>query len=112
MIVAGSIACLDLLESSTDLKATLEANTKYYRKRISEIGYTVKEGTHPIVPIMIGDAVKASKLAENMLKSGVYVIAFSYPVVPKGEARIRTQVSALHTKEDLDMTIEAFQRNL
>lgn len=108
MIVAASIACLDLLESSTDLRDTLEANTKYYRKRISEIGYTVKEGTHPIVPVMIGDAVKASKLAENMLKSGVYVIAFSYPVVPKGEARIRTQVSALHTKDDLDITIQAF----
>lgn len=108
MIVAASIACLDLLESSTELRDRLEDNTKYYRKRISEIGYTVKEGTHPIVPVMIGDAVEATKLAERMLSRGVYVIAFSYPVVPKGEARIRTQVSAAHTKEDLDSTIQAF----
>lgn len=108
MIVAASIACLDLLESSTELRDKLEDNTKYYRKRISEIGYTVKEGTHPIVPVMIGDAVEATKLAERMLRQGVYVIAFSYPVVPKGEARIRTQVSAAHTKEDLDATIQAF----
>jgi len=109
-IVAASIACIDMLTSSTSLRDTLEANTKYFRSKITSLGFTIKEGIHPIVPVMIGDAKKATELADALLEEGVYVIGFSFPVVPKGEARIRTQMSAAHTKEDLDITLAAFEK--
>jgi glycine C-acetyltransferase len=107
-IVAGSIKALDLLSSGTTLRDKLEANTKYFRNGISKLGYTILQGEHPITPIMLGDAALAGRVAEAMLAKGVYVIGFSYPVVPQGKARIRTQISAAHSKEDLDFAIEKF----
>ena len=107
-IVAGSIKAIELLTESTDLRDRLETNTKYFREKISAIGFDILPGEHPITPIMLGDAVLASKVAEAMLQKGVYVISFSYPVVPEGKARIRTQISAAHTKTDLAFAIEKF----
>ena len=107
-IVAASIAAIDLLSASTDLRDKLMDNTKYFREKIAGIGLEVLPGEHPIVPIMFGEAEPAVKMAERMLEKGVYVIPFSFPVVPKGKARIRTQVSAAHSKEDLDFAIRCF----
>lgn len=107
-IVAASIAAIDLVRSSTELRDRLFENTRYFRNAIQQIGLEVLHGEHPIVPIMFGDAVPAVRMAEKLLEKGVYVIAFSFPVVPKGKARIRTQVSAAHSREDLDFAIEKF----
>ena len=107
-IVAGSIKAIELLTESTNLRDRLETNTKYFREKISEVGFEILPGEHPITPIMLGDAVLASKVADAMLRKGVYVISFSYPVVPEGKARIRTQISAAHTKTDLAFAIEKF----
>jgi glycine C-acetyltransferase len=107
-IVAASIAAIDLLTASTELRDKLMDNTKHFRERIASIGLEVLPGEHPIVPIMFGEAAPAVRMAEKLLEKGVYVIAFSYPVVPKGKARIRTQVSAAHSKEDLDFAAESF----
>lgn len=109
-IVAGALKVLELLEKSTELRDTLEKNTLYFRKSMEEKGFKIKTGVHPIVPIMLGDAKLAHDMAHDLLKEGIYVIGFSYPVVPKGEARIRVQVSAAHTKEMLDKAIKAFAR--
>jgi glycine C-acetyltransferase len=108
-IAAGSIKALELLESSTNLRDRLETNAAYFRKAIAEAGFQLIDGLHPIIPIMIGDAKKANELANLMLKKGIYVIGFSYPVVPKGLARIRTQISAAHSQTDLDFAIEKFK---
>ena len=105
-IVATSLKVLDLLSESSDLREKLMENTQYFRSRIAKLGLEVVPGEHPIVPIMLGDAVLAQKMAEKLLEKGVYVIGFSYPVVPKGAARIRAQISAAHSKEDLDFAIE------
>jgi glycine C-acetyltransferase len=107
-IAAASIATLDLLSRSTELRDRLEANTRFYRERLTQAGFQILPGEHPIVPIMLGDAALAAKVAEAMLARGVYVIGFSYPVVPKGKARIRTQVSAAHSREDLECAVQAF----
>jgi glycine C-acetyltransferase len=107
-IVAASIAALDLLTTSTELRDKLMDNTRYFREKIAAVGLEVLPGEHPIVPIMFGEAEPAVKMAEKMLEKGVYVIPFSFPVVPKGKARIRTQVSAAHSKEDLDFAVEKF----
>ncbi|PYS99070.1 MAG: glycine C-acetyltransferase [Acidobacteria bacterium] len=107
-IVAASIAAIDMLTQSTDLRDKLMDNTRYFREKIAAIGLDVLPGEHPIVPVMFGDAKPAVKMAEKLLEKGVYVIPFSFPVVPKGKARIRTQVSAAHSKEDLDFAIEKF----
>lgn len=107
-IVAASIKALDLLSESTEIRDRLHANTRYFREKISGVGFNILPGEHPIVPIMIGDAALASKLADRLLEKGVYVIGFSYPVVPQGKARIRTQVSAAHTREDLDFAVAMF----
>jgi glycine C-acetyltransferase len=107
-IAATSIATLDLLSRSTELRDRLEANTRFYRERLTQAGFQILPGEHPIVPIMLGDAALAAKVAEAMLARGVYVIGFSYPVVPKGKARIRTQVSAAHSREDLEFAVQAF----
>jgi glycine C-acetyltransferase len=107
-IVGASIAAIDLLSSSTELRDKLQENTSYFREKIAGIGLEVLPGEHPIVPIMFGDAHPAVRMAELLLQKGVYVIPFSFPVVPKGKARIRTQVSAAHSKEDLDFAIEKF----
>jgi len=107
-IVAASIAALDNLMASTELRDRLMDNTKYFREKITAVGLDVLPGEHPIVPVMFGEAEPAVRMAEKMLEKGVYVIPFSFPVVPKGKARIRTQVSAAHSKEDLDLAIRAF----
>jgi len=107
-IAAGSIAALDLLTRSTELRDTLESNTQYFRSAMSSLGYVILPGTHPISPIMLGDAALAARVAEAMLAKGVYVIGFSYPVVPQGKARIRTQISAAHSKADLEFAVKCF----
>jgi glycine C-acetyltransferase len=108
-IVAASLKVLDLLSSTTNLRDKLEENTKYFREKIKEAGFEIKEGIHPIVPIMLGDAVLSQKMAAKLLEKGVYVIGFFYPVVPKDTARIRVQISAAHTKDDIDFAIEKFK---
>jgi len=105
-IVATSLKVLEILSASTHLRDKLMDNTSYFRKQIAKLGLDVIPGEHPIVPIMLGDATLAQNMAEKLLDKGVYVIGFSYPVVPKGAARIRTQISAAHSKEDLDFAIE------
>ncbi len=107
-IVTAAIAAIDMLSSSTDLRDKLQDNVTYFREKIASIGLTVVPGEHAIVPIMFGEATPAVKMAEKMLEKGVYVIPFSFPVVPKGKARIRTQVSAAHSKDDLDLAIAMF----
>jgi len=107
-VVAASLRALELLSASTELRDKLEENTKYFRAALTERGLTIKPGVHPIVPIMIGDAAKSQKFAARMLEKGVYVIGFFYPVVPHGTARVRTQVSAAHSREDLEFAVSAF----
>jgi len=107
-VVAASLKALELLSASTELRDKLEENTKYFRAALTERGLTIKPGVHPIVPIMIGDAAKSQKFAARMLEKGVYVIGFFYPVVPHGTARVRTQVSAAHSREDLEFAVNAF----
>ncbi len=107
-VVAASLKALELLSASTELRDKLEENTKYFRAALTERGLTIKAGVHPIVPIMIGDAAKSQKFAARMLEKGVYVIGFFYPVVPHGTARVRTQVSAAHSREDLEFAVTAF----
>ena len=108
VIAAASIATLDLISRSTALRDKLESNTAYFRAGLAKAGLTLKPGTHPIVPVMLGDAALSQKFAARMLEKGVYVVGFFYPVVPQGAARIRTQVSAAHSREDLDFAIQAF----
>jgi len=107
-VVAASLKALELLSDSTELRDKLEDNTKYFRAALTERGLTIKPGVHPIVPIMIGDAAKSQKFAARMLEKGVYVIGFFYPVVPHGTARVRTQVSAAHSRDDLEFAVNAF----
>jgi glycine C-acetyltransferase len=107
-IAGASIAVFDLLSQTTALRDTLEDNTQYFREKITAAGFDIKPGTHPIVPIMLYDAVVSQKMAEKLLEKGIYVIGFYYPVVPKGQARIRVQISAAHTRAHLDHAIEAF----
>ena len=107
-IVAGTLKALELLNASTELRDKLEENTSYFRVELTRRGLTIKPGTHPIVPIMIGDAAKSQRFAARMLEKGVYVIGFFYPVVPHGTARVRTQVSAAHSREDLEFAVNAF----
>ena len=107
-IVAACLKALELLTASTELRDKLEENTKCFRAALTERGLDIKPGVHPIVPIMIGDAAKSQKFAARMLDKGVYVIGFFYPVVPHGTARVRTQVSAAHSREDLEFAVKAF----
>ena len=107
-IVATSIAVIDMLSATTDLRDRLEKNTKYFRDKMTATGFDIKSGVHPIVPIMLGDAKLAQNIASDMLDEGIYVIGFSFPVVPKWEARIRVQISAAHSREQLDQAIDAF----
>tara|TARA_B100001540_G_scaffold75518_1_gene68130 strand:- start:203 stop:1384 length:1182 start_codon:yes stop_codon:yes gene_type:complete len=109
-IVSASIEVLNILNDNTSLLEKIKKNTSYFRMEIQRIGYTIKEGEHPIVPIMLGDAKLAQNIAQEMLDENIYVIGFSYPVVPKGEARIRVQISAAHSKEDIDLAITAFEK--
>jgi len=107
-IVAASIKAIDLLSESTELRDQLEDNTKFFREQMAGTGFEILPGEHPIAPIMLGDAALAAQVADAMLEKGVYVIGFSYPVVPQGKARIRTQISAAHTREDLEFGIAKF----
>jgi glycine C-acetyltransferase len=108
MVAGTTLAVLDLLSASTELRDRLEANTRSFRAGITAAGFDVRPGVHPIVPIMLYDEVKAVEMARQLLDEGIYVIAFSYPVVPKGQARIRVQLSALHQQADLDRAVSAF----
>lgn len=107
-ICAASIKVLEMLSASTELRDRLEENTRYFRKGMQAAGFAVNPGDHPIVPVMLGDAVLAQKMSQRLLEHGIYAIGFFFPVVPKGKARIRTQISAAHTREDLDRAIAAF----
>jgi glycine C-acetyltransferase len=109
-IVGASIAVLDMLSETTDLRDKLEANTAYFREKMTAAGFDIKPGTHPIVPVMLYDAVLAQKFAAQLLDEGIYVIGFFYPVVAKGQARIRVQVSAAHDRHHLDKAIAAFTK--
>lgn len=107
-VVGASIAVLDMLSETTELRDKLESNTLYFREKMTAAGFDIKPGTHPICPVMLYDAVLAQKFAARMLEEGIYVIGFFYPVVAKGQARIRTQISAAHSREHLDTAIAAF----
>jgi glycine C-acetyltransferase len=107
-VVGASLTVLDLLEGSDDLRARLRDNTAWFRQRMTGLGFDILPGDHPIVPVMIGDAARATQMADRLLDKGVYVIGFSYPVVPVGKARIRTQISAAHSREDLQLAAAAF----
>jgi len=109
-IAATTLAVLEILSASTDLRDRLEANTRLFRAGMRERGFDIPEGEHPIVPIMLGDARRATRMASMLLEEGVYVVGFSYPVVPKGQARIRVQISAAHTADDLAFAMDAFAR--
>ena len=107
-IVSASIRAIELLMESTELRDKLEQNTRFFRQEITKVGYDVLPGEHPIVPIMLYDAATASRTADALLEKGIYVIGFSYPVVPQGKARIRTQISAAHSHDDLALAVEKF----
>ena len=107
-IVSASIRALEIISSSTGLRDKLEENTLYFREKIAQAGFEVRPGTHPIVPIMLGDAVLAQRMAARLLERGVYVVGFFYPVVPRDAARIRVQISAAHSREDLDFAVKMF----
>jgi len=106
--VAASLKVLELIQTAGELRQRLRDNTTFFRKQMTEADFDILPGEHPIVPVMVGDAATAARMAEGMLERGVYVIAFSYPVVPQGKARIRTQVSAAHSKTDLERAVRAF----
>lgn len=108
-IVGASLELLDMLQESTELRDHLEETTAYYRSQLTENGFDIIEGTHPCVPVMLYEEKLAAEFAKRMMEKGVYVVAFSYPVVPKGRARIRTQVCASHTKEDIDFIVKCFK---
>jgi glycine C-acetyltransferase len=107
-VVAGSLAALELVASSDEARAQLKANAELFRRRMTEEGFDLLDGEHAIVPVMFGDAVLAGQVAEQMLTRHVYVIAFSYPVVPQGKARIRVQLSAAHSEADIETCVQAF----
>jgi glycine C-acetyltransferase len=109
-IVGASLKVIDLLQESGDLRQLLRQNTHFFREKMQQEGFNILPGEHPIVPVMFGDERAASRMAELLLKKGVYVVAFSYPVVPKGKARIRTQISAAHTRADLEFALKQFSQ--
>jgi glycine C-acetyltransferase len=109
-VVAAGIKVFDMLASAGDLREKLADNTRYFRERMTTIGFDLKPGVHPISPVMLYDAPLAQKFAQRLLEEGIYAIGFFFPVVPKGQARIRTQISAAHTREHLDRAIDAFTR--
>ena len=110
VIAATSIRVLDLLEEGTDLRDRLQANSQYFRAQMTTLGFDLLPGEHPIIPVMLGDAKLAANMADRLLEEGIYVIGFSFPVVPKGKARIRTQMSAAHSREHIDRAIAAFAK--
>ncbi len=108
-IVAASLKVLDLLQESGELRERLKENTRFFREQMTALGFSILPGEHPIVPIIIGDAARATQMADALLKKGIYVIGFSYPVVPQGKARIRVQISAAHTRTDLEFAVKSFK---
>jgi glycine C-acetyltransferase len=108
VIVGASIEVFNMIGKTTELRDKLEENTKYFRNEMTALGFDIKPGEHPIVPLMLYDAPLSQKFADRLLKEGIYVIGFFFPVVPKGQARIRIQISAAHTREHLDKAIKAF----
>jgi glycine C-acetyltransferase len=110
VIATTTLKVLDIVESGDHLRKKLQENSRYFRAGLEKLGYTIVPGSHPIIPIMIGDAKKASDLADALLQEGIYVISFSYPVVPEGKARIRTQMSAGHDISHLDKALSAFEK--
>jgi len=109
-VVAAAIKVFDMLASAGDLREKLKENTRYFRERMTALGFDIKPGVHPIVPVMIHDAKQAQAMAAGLLEEGIYVTGFFYPVVPQGQARIRTQMSAAHTRAHLDQAIAAFTK--
>ncbi|HKE00371.1 MAG TPA: aminotransferase class I/II-fold pyridoxal phosphate-dependent enzyme, partial [Planctomycetota bacterium] len=109
-IVAAAIRCLEMLSSTSALRDKLEANTRFFREAMTKAGFAIRPGVHPIVPILLGDAKLANDFARELLEEGIYVIGFSFPVVPKGQARIRVQVSAAHERADLERAVGAFTK--
>jgi glycine C-acetyltransferase len=109
-IVGAALAVFDILDRDSGPRERVMANTKQFREGVSAAGFNIKRGTHPIVPVMIGDAKLATALADELLDEGIYVIGFSYPVVPKGEARVRVQLSAAHSTDDVAKAVDAFTR--
>jgi len=107
-VAGASLRALDLIESSDELRADLRSNTAHFRSRMTELGFEVLPGEHPIVPVMIGDEIAAARLSAKLVELGVYAVSFSFPVVPRGTARIRTQMSAAHTRDDLEFAVEQF----
>ncbi|MBX6316388.1 MAG: aminotransferase class I/II-fold pyridoxal phosphate-dependent enzyme, partial [Isosphaeraceae bacterium] len=107
-IIGSALRAIEIVRRSTELRDKLEANTRFFRAAMTERKFNIVPGEHPIVPIMIGDAALAGQMADRLLEKGIYVIGFSYPVVPQGKARIRVQVSAAHSREDLEYAVEAF----
>jgi len=110
MIVFGAMAALDLLMKDRSIVKRLHDNTAYFRKEIKDLGYTIIDGIHPIVPVMLGEAAVAMDMSQELLKAGVYIKGLWFPVVPRGEARLRAQISAAHTKKDLDRALDAFEK--
>ncbi|RMF06131.1 glycine C-acetyltransferase [Candidatus Woesearchaeota archaeon] len=110
VVVSASLKAIDIIDKSSGLRKKLAKNTEYFRKKMKEKGFEIIEGTHPIVAVMLYDAKLAKKMADRLLMEGIYVVGFSYPVVPKGEARIRVQISAAHTKNQIDTLVDAFER--
>ncbi len=110
MIAAVSLKVLDLVEAGDDLRRTLRDNARHFRAELTKLGFTLVPGEHPIVPVMLGDAKLAQEFAARLMDEGVYAIGFFFPVVPKGQARIRTQMSAAHSKDDLDLAVAAFAK--
>ena len=109
-ITAASIKALDIIENDLTLKAQLESNSLYFREHMHSLGFNLIPGNHPIIPIMLGEAKITAEIAANMLKECIYIVGFSYPVVPEGKARIRVQLSASHSKKDLNRALEAFEK--
>jgi len=110
VIAAATLKAIDLIAQSENLLEKLRENVSWFREKIQEAGFEIRSGDHPIIPIMLGDARLAHEMADQMLKEGIYVVGFSYPVVPKDQARIRIQISAAHEKEDLDRAVQAFKK--
>ena len=110
VVAAASLAVLELIEHTPELRARLFENARLFREGLTRLGFDLKPGEHPIIPVMLGEAALAGRMAERLLEEGVYVIGFSYPVVPKGQARIRTQMSAALTRAQLEQALEAFAR--
>ena len=109
-IAAATLRVLELVETGDHLRERLQENSRYFREKMRSLGFTLVPGNHPIIPVMLGKASLAQEFAKRMLDFGVYVVGFSYPVVPEGKARIRTQMSAIHSKEDIDIAVDAFEK--